>query len=195
MFIPLRFVRYGGRPTAREWTPRRIAAAAKAVQRERDSVPLFPEMARYTSVKERQADMDQFSIDMIQGFRDHSAKNWREARRLLRALPAITREGIIRYWNRAGLPADPVYLLDVINDERRRARGGWTRLRELRQFFLAGQGRLPRNLFCLTDPLLDKIGRPAVVRANTWGRVEWLRRHRERQLHRKSQIANRESKI
>ena len=58
---------------------------------------------------------------------------WRQARAQLRALPAITRAGIIRLWEAAWYPADPAYLLDVIR-RTKRGKSAWTVLREWRQF-------------------------------------------------------------
>ena len=183
-FEPMRFSRYA-RNTRREWTKNRLRAAARAVKRDRDDVPLFPELARYSAddtdaLAQRQHEMDTYSHDLCQSLRDHLARNWREARRDLRALPAITRAGLVRYWNVFRGPSAPVYLLGHLHEERIRFRGGWEKLRQQRQFVLAGQGRLPRRHFSVEDPLLVRIGRPAMIRVHTWGRTQWLQRHTRR---------------
>ena len=57
-------------------------------------------------------------------------------------LPAVSREGVFRYWQRCRCPGDPVYLAQMV----RQCRAGvsfWGKLAELRRFELIRLGRLP----------------------------------------------------
>jgi hypothetical protein len=178
-FVPLRFVRYI-KSSARDWTIHRVRAAQRAIRHDREAVPLFPELARYsaddaTALAQRQTEMNQFSVDLISGLRDFRAKAWREARGKLQTLPAATRAGFVRYWNQCGCPADPTYLLDQLHDYQRGGLSGWGRLRLLRQYQLAGQGKLHWSVF--REQHKNKFS----VRAHTWGRTEYLRRYHQRQ--------------
>lgn len=153
---PIRWKRYEMPHPEREkraWSPQRLAAAARAVQREKDAVPLFPGMARYQTVAERVADRDEDEAAFRARMRQHRADLWRRTRRTLRSLPKITQAGILIYWREAGYPPDPLYLLQIIVEDRRRS--AWRRLRELRMFRKIGQikdpakraelvGRLPK---------------------------------------------------
>lgn len=130
--------------TKREWTGRRVAAAARAVRRERESVALFPELSRYATVEERIAEVDADGAAMVDRWRAHAAKSWRKARRLIAAMPELQRRGMLRYWQESHCPADPSYLLDAIHGLTTRGVSPWSRLRFMRQLWLTGQGRLPR---------------------------------------------------
>ena len=47
--------------------------------------------------------------------RDQRAADWRRARRLLEELDDAKRKAMRAYWQRCGLPGDPVYLLCLVN--------------------------------------------------------------------------------
>lgn len=125
----------------REWTARRLAAARRRVQIEKDKVALFPEMARYQTVEERVKDIDAGEAALREDMRKHHADLWRRARRLLRSLPRISQVGILLYWNEAGYPPDPLYFLQTIKDAQHVS--AWRKLRGLRMLHKIGN---------ITDP-------------------------------------------
>lgn len=129
----MRFTRYPLKLARREWTPRRLAAAKRAVAREAESVPLFPDLARFKSVAERQSQIDAAGLAFTVRMRKTIASHWRTARRQLRRLPPTTRAGILAIWNSGIYPADSGYLLSQL----RKYSGPvspWTYLRELHQY-------------------------------------------------------------
>jgi hypothetical protein len=65
---------------------RRVAAAKRAVQAEKDRYPLFPELVRYSTTESRLEAMQEHRITWWQQHRNHVAASWREAR----ASPQIT---------------------------------------------------------------------------------------------------------
>lgn len=140
----MRFDRY---PRKRQHvrTGRRIAAAKRAIQRQLDAVPLFPELVKHRTVEERMDAMEAGSDAMIQSWRDNRADNWRKARRELRELPPLRQSGLSAYLAQAGCPGDPVYLLEMLREARTRCGNFWSRLRRLQQMRLVGAGRLPRE--------------------------------------------------
>jgi hypothetical protein len=141
----MRFGRYP-RPATHERTPRRLAAARRAVQRDRDSCPLFPDLVKHQTAEERLDAKDDEGEAYWAKMRKHQADTWRRARRELRALPSITRLGVLRYWNgeRHG-PCDASYLADLLWQLRRGRLNPWAELRAKRQLDLIQQGRLPRS--------------------------------------------------
>lgn len=140
----MRFHRYPMRPHRRQWSPRQIAAARKAVQREQDQVALFPALSRYQHVTDRMAEVDQLRLDRTTDLRSFFAAKWREARRQLAQLPPHTRRGLLRYWNTSACPADPTYLLDTLHALRTQGVSPWSWLRFRHQLKLIGAGRLAR---------------------------------------------------
>ena len=131
-----------------ERTGRRLAAARRAVQRDKDATPLFPEMARHQTAAERLDALDNGRNRDCRIERARLAAKWREARRQLAALRPLTRAGILRYWNGTGIvPREPHYLLDEIYQVTRFHADPWRQVRILRQFKLLGQGRLPKSVF------------------------------------------------
>lgn len=148
-FIPLRWSRYvvpnPFRGRLREWTPRRLAAARRAVKREQGSVPLFPELAKYKTVDDRVKELDQNHLAFALKFRARHAEQWREARRRMKQLNPGTRHALALCWNQGGQPKDPVYLLDLIHDYDVTGYSPWSWLRFHRQLKLTGAGRLART--------------------------------------------------
>ena len=101
--------------TRREITPRRLAAARRALQRQADAVALFPELQPKQTPQERCEQFDQQAADMVQRWRDAEAANWKRARRLFRALESEARARVEeRYWGNRFMPKTAVYLLEVI---------------------------------------------------------------------------------
>lgn len=131
-----------------ERSPQRMAAARRVVQRDKDSVPLFPELVKHKTAEERVDANEVHRRDWQSEERNRRADAWRKARRMLRELPAITRQGLLRYWNGpASLPRDPSYLADAMWGINHRGENPWTAMREARQVKLAGEGRLSKEIF------------------------------------------------
>lgn len=132
----MRFTRYP-RGTHKAVTPQRLAAARRAVERDREQCGLFPEMMVHKSAEERaQAVVTEAAIWWAE-MRQRVAKDWRRARRELRDLSLIKRQGVASYWSTCVFPGVPVYLLELIR-ETRNGRPIWKRLSVLRRFRLEG---------------------------------------------------------
>jgi hypothetical protein len=86
---------------------RRVAAAKRAAQAERDRYPLFPELVRYSTMPSRLDAMQEHRITWWQELRNHVAASRREARASLRSLTPGPRAGILRYWQTCSLPGHP----------------------------------------------------------------------------------------
>lgn len=128
-------------------SPQRIAAAKRSVQKQKDAVALFPEMARDQTAEARLDRIDAENRAYGQRLRDHTAATWRRARATLRALPSITRQGILAHWqSQAYFPREAHYLADYIWQVMHRHKNPWRDMRILRQFSLVREGRLPRTV-------------------------------------------------
>ena len=137
-YLSMRFTRYSkGEPY--EITPRKLAAARRAVQKEKDHYPLFPELLKHQTAEERLATIAVERETWWQEMRDRHAKLWRKARQALRELPPGPRAAIKRYWNICGRPGDPVYLLTIIHEHRVRKVCYWHVMAELRRLRLRFQ--------------------------------------------------------
>ena len=102
--------------THRQVTARRLAHAARAVARDKESVALFPELAHHQTAAQRIAAIDAENEAHFQRMRDHTAQTWRRARRALRQLPVGLRAEILAKWNEGYLPAHAHYLADLIHN-------------------------------------------------------------------------------
>lgn len=129
----MRFYRYQIKPSGgrcfRPWTQRRLAAARRAVSKELSQVEMFPELARFSTVEERQRIIDEQRASFAGRMRSDRAANWHRARKCLLGMDPISARGVRKLWSVGGYSGDPVYLLDLI----RRVKLGqsaWTTLRE-----------------------------------------------------------------
>lgn len=138
----MRFDRYPKLPE-RKPSPQRIAAARAAIRRERDAVPLFPELVRpqFASVEVRIATNEEAARAAIQDMRDFNAASWRKARRELRSLRPLQRAGLMTWWNRGITPGNPSYLLGAIRDCHRGV-CYWRKLAYYRRLRLYATGKL-----------------------------------------------------
>lgn len=105
----MRFDRTAYTKTLRPWTPRRIAAAKRAVTRELDNNALTPELTRFSTLQQRQTAINTREQALIKQMRQFHAQTWREARRLLAAQPRQRRLEIIQAWDNALCPAHPTH--------------------------------------------------------------------------------------
>lgn len=116
--MKIRRRKYPQRPATRPWTPRRVAAARRAVKRERARLPLFAH--EYTgTVEDRIRAVDRHDLAFTAYWRANHAEWWRRARRILRRLPDPLRARILEGWNRGPYPATAVYLLDFLRTQLR----------------------------------------------------------------------------
>jgi hypothetical protein len=119
-----------------EVTPRKLAAARRAVQKQKDRHPLFPELLKHQTAKERLAAIAIERDQWWRRMRDHRAKQWRRARQALRELPPGPRAALKRYWQICGFPGDPDYLLSMIHEHKARKVCYWHVMAELRRLRL-----------------------------------------------------------
>ena len=101
--------------TRREVTPRRLAAARRALTRQAEAVALFPDLQPTETPQERCDRFDLEGVAMVQRWRDDEADRWRRARRTLRTLSAEQRAQVhARFTLNRFMPKTAVYLLEVI---------------------------------------------------------------------------------
>jgi hypothetical protein len=101
------FDKYAITKDRREWTRLRILAAARAVQREAEAMALCPELRRFSTVAERQEQIDRRTDHMTSDLRKGRAEMWRDVRQSFRALPADVRGRIMEKWETRYMPGDP----------------------------------------------------------------------------------------
>jgi hypothetical protein len=134
----MRFTRYP-RWEPYEVTPRKLAAARRAIQKQKDRYPLFPELIKHQTPEERLASIAVEREAWWQRMRDRHANVWRKAHQNLNSLPPGPRAAIKRYWEICGRPGDPVYLLTIIHEHRDRKVCYWYVMAELRRLRLRFQ--------------------------------------------------------
>jgi hypothetical protein len=134
----MRFTRYP-KGEAYQITSRKLAAARRAVQREKDRYPLFPELLKHQTAEDRLTSIAVERERWWQEMRLRQAKLWRKARKALGELPTRPRAAIKRYWKICGCPGDSVYLLTIIHEHRTRKVCYWHVMAELRRLRLRFQ--------------------------------------------------------
>lgn len=110
-FIPFRWKSFEVTKEKREWTPRRIACAKNSVRRQKEAIPLFPELATDQTVEGRMLRMDQRELKMTHHLRHFRAKAWLKARKLRRLLPTEDSILLMSQWQQSNMPAEPVAFL------------------------------------------------------------------------------------
>jgi hypothetical protein len=133
--LSMRFTRYP-KGEAYQITPRKLAAPRRAVRREKDRYPLFPELVRHQAAEDTLASIAAQRETWWQEMRERQAKLWRNARQALRDLTTGPRAAIKRYWEICGCPGDPAYLLTIIHEHRARKVCYWHVMAELRRLRL-----------------------------------------------------------
>jgi hypothetical protein len=128
----MRFTRYL-KDEPYQITSRKLAAARRAVQKEKDRYPLFPELLKHQTAEERLAFIADKRARWWHETRNRHAELWRRARKALRDLPSRPRAAITRYWQICGCPGDPVYLLAIIHEHKARKVCYWHVMAELRR--------------------------------------------------------------
>lgn len=130
-------------------SPQRMAAARRAVAREKEQYALFPELVTHSTAEQRVDSLETHCAKFNQDWRDHWAVGWRRARALVNELSPITKQGLLRHWNHPDIqsPREPVALLGFIHRIKVYHESPWQQLRIRRQLQLIGQQRLPRDTF------------------------------------------------
>jgi len=95
-------------------TARRIANAKRAVEADKESCGLFPELAKFQTAEERLDHIDDVEVRHWQSIRDYEASCWRKVRRRLQSMDAARRDEFLRVWNASFCPAEAVYALDCM---------------------------------------------------------------------------------
>jgi hypothetical protein len=115
----MRFDRYPLRTGNRRGpTPRRLAAARRALKRQADDVALFPELAPTETPEERVARFDADTDKAVASWRDLEAKHWRRARAQFRALTTEQQARVSQaFWGNRFMPKNGTYLLETIRAE------------------------------------------------------------------------------
>ena len=96
---------------------RRLAAAKRALQRERDKYPLFAdEIARNQPTPEERIEMlNQESIRRVARMRKFRAEMWRKGRKMLKELSENEQKRFLDYWNNEWRgPRTGTYLCDLV---------------------------------------------------------------------------------
>lgn len=104
------------RANARKVTPRRLQAAARALQREQEDAPLFADAIaqEQPTPEERVRAIDAAQVAHWQRIRDFNAQTWRAARRILFSLPVEKRDQLLAAWQSAPCPAPASYFADFL---------------------------------------------------------------------------------
>lgn len=134
----MKFQRYP-RPVYGNYSPQKIAAAARSVKKEQERFALFPELVKFASPLDRITSKEADKKQYFDRLRNHQANTWRQARSIIRQLNAFSRSGLLRFWNTSGYPKDAHYLLSMA----KKARAGfsyWSKLAALRRLQLKGNG-------------------------------------------------------
>ncbi len=103
-------------------TSRRVAAAERALRRERERYPLFAGQVaeEQGTAEERIARIDHSMIAYDESHRDLAARHWRLGLRLLASVNEEIRSLLIDRWNQSSVPADAAYFADFIRTRLRR---------------------------------------------------------------------------
>jgi hypothetical protein len=118
----MKFRRCLFRPTTKRGiSPQRLAAARRWLDREAASLPLFMDQVRTSqpTPEERVQAADESFAAWRRQFRTLTARQWREARRILHELPPGERAALIAAWNASPYPKDSAYCLEFIRQQAR----------------------------------------------------------------------------
>lgn len=97
-------------------TARRLAAARRALKKEREDRPLFAEQIaeEQPTPEERIRAHEDENARHWQSIRDHRAVVWRRARAIVYSLLPEQRDALLQAWNRSTIPADAAYFADFV---------------------------------------------------------------------------------
>lgn len=109
-----------GHVNPRGLTPRRLAAARRALARERSRYVLFADQLDQESPEERITKADLQLLEQDQACRNLAARHWKWGRRQLARLPWDIRRELIARWNRSWIPPTAAYFADFVRSETRK---------------------------------------------------------------------------
>lgn len=111
----MRFKRFPFHPSPIARTKRRIMNAEKAIQRERDDIPLLLELVRFKTADERLDHIDAVQLRYWQAIRYSDSRMWLKFRRRLRSLPDGMQRAFLDYWNtHTMIPGEACYACDTL---------------------------------------------------------------------------------
>lgn len=93
---------------------RRLAAARRYLQREKDKFPLLPEFQPTETPEERIERLDKNFLRWCKGSRNKTALSWKKIRKIIRN--RTDKNEIISFWNRGIYPFTTEYLSDLVNN-------------------------------------------------------------------------------
>ena len=112
----MRFKRCSIRYETREITPRRRAAAAAAIARQKAKAGMFADQYKFDTVDERLEHREDTWRDWVKHFRHHTAVSWIVGRQALFSLPLAERQQLFDEWNRRiWIPGSSEYFLDFLH--------------------------------------------------------------------------------
>lgn len=96
-------------------TPRRLAAAERALQLERERLPLFADQvaAEQPTAEDRIHRIDAEHLGQLQSHRDLAAKHWRWGRAQLASHPECAPD-IAALWEKSSIPPTAAYFADFV---------------------------------------------------------------------------------
>jgi len=109
-------------------TPRRLAAAKRALRRQRDKLPLFADeiAAGQPTPEERIKYFDEMHVEWLKRRRKYTASVWRRARKALREMDEAEQRRLLKFWNEDWLgPRDACYFADLVRNWDKRERRGY----------------------------------------------------------------------
>jgi hypothetical protein len=104
------------KPYKREITKRRIGCAKRAIQKQKNRIPLFADQVNWPTPIQRITAFDEATFKAFTNFRKLALKNWLEGRRMLRDMDTNKKKRFLEYWNNSSMPGKAEYFLDAIHN-------------------------------------------------------------------------------
>lgn len=100
----------------KEWNNYRIAAAKRALKKEKKRAGLFPdELMRFKSIEERIMMIEVNLKSRIKHFRDYDAQVILRIKKKFKSLNIEAQEEVIEEWNKSLIPKEPFRLASMIH--------------------------------------------------------------------------------
>ena len=104
-------------------TPRRLAAARRALQKQRDKYPLFAKeiAAGQPTPEERIQTYDRDIIENMRMMRKFISDQWRRGRKALKAVPENEQRELLNHWNQKRFgPLTSEYFANLVTNWKKR---------------------------------------------------------------------------
>lgn len=104
------------RPHRREITKTKIAAASRAIKKEKQKLPLFAHEVQDLPAERAEANIDaayEYSAHLRRCYLEH----YRELRNFFRAIPAEKQRELEGIWSRSVMPKTPSYAFEFLNSQ------------------------------------------------------------------------------